>query len=913
MRPLKLTISAFGPYGNEVQLEMEKLGNRGLYLITGDTGAGKTTIFDAICFALYGEASGSNRRADMLRSNFAEPKTPTFVELEFSCGGKIYVVRRSPEYDRPKERGEGMTSQKAEASLVFPDGRQPLTRWKEVTAAITELIGLDREQFSQIAMIAQGDFLRLLLAKTEERSKIFREIFHTGPYQRFQERVRQEASVLRTDYENLRRSMEQYAAGIQCDPIRLEQITAEDGAMELLEELLKEDKTAQEKLQAEMQQQETAIQQLDGQLAQAEVAENSRKELEAARKRLPELAESLKSREAQLAACADIPQQVKNLHLQAEGLRQSLPLYNQLSKMEENRSKLQQKIHLGKQRRLQLGEENIRHRKAVEDIEKETPVLLEATQKVAELEAAGKEWKVRLEKLNNLQEAAGKLELAQAALACGQKEYVLAREEADRLSKSYGEMERLYLDHQAGILASSLMEDQPCPVCGSLHHPAPAVKAEQAPDQAALEKEKEYLEKAVARRDRASAEAHRLGGQAAVAAEHFGALAKEIFDMADEQQVMKNLPLEQKSAEEELQKCRAAYVAEERRRKELQSRQEQLPQLRTVMEKNVELCRQMDVELAAWEAETTALQETVARQKENLAYPDRQTAETQISLYDRQAAELEQRLQSAQTAFTQTEQELHKLNTRIQLLQQQIQELAELDLEQLRQQREQLAAQRRNTLQEKEQTAHRLTANKAILSQLQSSAERLEQIGQKWTMVRSLSETVNGAISGKEKIMLETYVQMTFFDRVLRRANVRLLEMTGGRYTLQRRTASGYRSQSGLELDVVDHGTGMARSAASLSGGESFQASLSLALGMSDELQPVGGVRLESLFVDEGFGSLDEESLRQAMQTLQGLSEGDRLVGIISHVELLKQWVDRQIRVERKLDGQSQVRLCLER
>ena len=160
--------------------------------------------------------------------------------------------------------------------------------------------------------------------------------------------------------------------------------------------------------------------------------------------------------------------------------------------------------------------------------------------------------------------------------------------------------------------------------------------------------------------------------------------------------------------------------------------------------------------------------------------------------------------------------------------------------------------------------------------------------------------------------MLETYVQMTFFDRVLRRANVRLMEMTGGRYTLQRRTEGSHRSQSGLELDVVDHGTGMARSAASLSGGESFQASLSLALGMSDELQPLGGVRLETLFVDEGFGSLDEEALRQAMETLRGLTEGDRLVGIISHVELLKQWVDHQIRVERRPDGQSLVKICLD-
>lgn len=912
MRPLKLIVSAFGPYGNEVQLDMEKLGSRGLYLITGDTGAGKTTIFDAICFALYGEASGSNRRSDMLRSNFAEPKTPTFVELEFSCGGKIYTVRRSPEYDRPKERGDGLTTQKAEASLIFPDGRQPLTRWKEVTAAVTELIGLDREQFSQIAMIAQGDFLRLLLAKTEERSKIFREIFHTGRYQRFQEKARQEAAALRTEYENLQRSMEQYAAGIQCEPTRLEQVTAEDGAVELLELLLKEDESSLQNLQEEICQQETVLQQLDGQLAQAELAETSRKELEAVQKGLPEQTEYLQNKQAELEACAEIPEKVKNLRLQAETLRQTLPQYDRLLQMQENHAELQQSITMGRQKRENLGAEDLRCRKAVEEIEKEMPILLEAAQKVADLEAAGKEAKAHMEKLAELQDAGRKLQLAQASLECGQKEYLLAREEADRLTRSYGEMERLYLDQQAGILASSLAEDQPCPVCGSLHHPAPAEKAEQAPDQAALKAEKENLEKANGRRDRASAEAHRLGGQAAAAEERFCSLAQETLGVADVQQVLEKLPSEQKTAEEKLRQLREAYAAEDRKRKDLQSRQEKLPQLRKELDANAEACRKLDMELAGWDAECAALEETILRQKETLPFSERQMAETKISEYEQQAAQLEQQQLAAQTAVVLAERSLHERKTRIQLLQKQIAELAELDLEQLRLQRTQFAEQRKQALDGKEQLSHRLTANRAILTQLQKGTEHMKQVGQKWTMVRSLSETVNGAISGKEKIMLETYVQMTFFDRVLRRANVRLLEMTGGRYSLQRRKAAGFRSQSGLELDVVDHGTGMARSAASLSGGESFQASLSLALGMSDELQPVGGVRLETLFVDEGFGSLDEESLRQAMQTLQGLSEGDRLVGIISHVELLKQWVDRQIRVERQLDGQSRVRICLD-
>ena len=216
MRPCKLTISAFGPYAGVTELPLEQLGSCGLYLITGDTGAGKTTIFDAITFALYGEASGSSREPEMLRSMYAEPGTPTFVEMEFLYQGKKYTIRRNPEYLRPKDRGEGMTRQKAEAVLTFPDDRLPLTKSREVTRAVEEMIGLDKQQFTQVAMIAQGDFLRLLLAKTEERSRIFREIFHTKPYQILQEQLKNASGSLRLEYEEVVRSIQQYVQGIRC-------------------------------------------------------------------------------------------------------------------------------------------------------------------------------------------------------------------------------------------------------------------------------------------------------------------------------------------------------------------------------------------------------------------------------------------------------------------------------------------------------------------------------------------------------------------------------------------------------------------------------------------------------------------------------------------------------------------------
>ena len=216
MRPLKLKISAFGPYAGVTTIDLEKLGENGIYLITGDTGAGKTTIFDAITYALFDEASGNNRDPSMLRSKYADPNTPTEVELTFKNAGKVYTVKRSPSYERPAKRGDGTTTQNADATLTYPDGRV-ISRTKEVTNAIRDIIGVDRNQFSQIAMIAQGDFLKLLLAETKERQEIFREIFKTKVYQILQERLKNESGTLAKEYEKAKESVNQYISGILCD------------------------------------------------------------------------------------------------------------------------------------------------------------------------------------------------------------------------------------------------------------------------------------------------------------------------------------------------------------------------------------------------------------------------------------------------------------------------------------------------------------------------------------------------------------------------------------------------------------------------------------------------------------------------------------------------------------------------
>ena len=278
MRPLKLTLSAFGPYARQLELDFEQLGERGLYLITGDTGAGKTTLFDAISYALFGEASGDSREPAMLRSKYAEPQMPTFVRLCFRYAGKEYTIRRNPEYMRPKDRGEGMTKQAADACLTFPDGRV-LTKPKEVNAAIREILGLDREQFSQVAMIAQGDFLKLLLADTKDRQKIFRGIFHTDRYVTLQEQLSRAAADVRSRWEEALASIQQYISGIQAPPdspfsarillAREAQLPVGE-ADSLLESLIREDLSAQTLLEETLGQTEAQLEQTVSQLSQAQ-------------------------------------------------------------------------------------------------------------------------------------------------------------------------------------------------------------------------------------------------------------------------------------------------------------------------------------------------------------------------------------------------------------------------------------------------------------------------------------------------------------------------------------------------------------------------------------------------------------------------------------------------------------------
>ncbi len=1480
MKPSKLIISAFGPYADRTIIDFGSFGGRGLYLITGDTGAGKTTIFDAIAFALYGEASGDVRRSDMFRSKYARDEVPTYVEFTFLYRGKEYTVKRNPEYMKPKARGTGYVAQRPEALLTYPDGRSPVTGAKSVTKAVTELMGLDRRQFTQIAMIAQGDFQKLLFAGTEERGDIFRQIFGTGLYRQIQEQLKGAVKLQRDAYEELKRSVNQYMDGIVCQDglddtgIRLQKLQklnfdgrVEEG-LELLARLCTQDETALAAMDEELERLEEEIRQKDQAIVDIGHRQQQRSALLENRKKQEELKEELSRREGLFAKAAQERQECAGLEEQIQAARRRLEKFQSLDGLREAREAGEREIAEEKERREEtarkaqaleaalleeqesfrllagagearerlersrseilrhqqllqrldegLAQEAQRQRRAEKSLEDsqrsrqeltaqieesqgriqalaDREALLAAVEQMSgkladqrelleklakEQETArreGKELDAALAALNarretlaqkteedkkeresfrdigetlatcrhEVEEAERRLrsceEQAQALQTCRQTvlslekayqaalaqaqaqqsrwdsyqeeweklgdvqaravllrqrqeklqeagnakaalssdvrtleelqgelssvraQYLTAAEQKRQLGDAYRRMEQQFLDAQAGLLARGLTEGEPCPVCGSVHHPVPARIPEAVPEKVLLDKKKKELSSVEGKTERLSEKAANLqekltgqleqiedrargilgmtmlweGEDAGEKPDFIGVLAsaeegnqgavnvslrcfvdeisfkiavlerklekeaqetteasrrkKELDELlksaaqsqkeleqrrqeallqlntargqhaerqAQWERFLAGLPeadfagaepggmerpaeeaavylrqayrqsrasLEQaeagrkrlealeaqlKEAEgqklhleaaiaenreqaaklhgrleaagrqltEELLKtdtataeadrlleayrqeesrsknpwpesgadkpcpepcpeepCQKATVpgclartetylncltewkkhiqAQIRLRQQLEAdrieKEEQLSRTLTLLgetekelaairsrrtekagqlqesligfdqsqgkdtspipgvqapgtqpeetglrkaaaqalekitallaaleeqirqnrqdlarrqeleesiprkeagrKRLIEELQRSDLTLVGKAAENASRQEQIASLIEQLGGQTRENTLAAISALQSRKTQLEENYQLAEKNLTECRTANERLAAAIDTLSRQLAaggEALEQDAETVTARREECRQAKRELSAKRDKKYSALSQNREILRKARSRQEDIAAVEKKYVWMRSLADTAGGNLTGKHKIELETYIQMTYFDRIIRRANLRLLTMSSGQYELKRQQeADNRREKAGLELAVIDHYNATERSVKTLSGGESFQASLSLALGLADEIQSyAGGIQMDCMFVDEGFGSLDEEALAQAMKALQQLTEGNRLVGIISHVSELKERIDRKILVTKCRD-----------
>ena len=921
MRPVKLVISAFGPYASKKALDLNSLGESGLYLITGDTGAGKTTIFDAITFALYGEASGENRKSSMFRSKYADPMTPTEVELTFLYAGKEYYVKRNPEYERPKSRGGGLTTTKASAELRYPDGRV-VTKSREVDRAIEEILGIDRNQFTQIAMIAQGDFLKLLFASTEERKNIFQKIFRTHCYQTLQEKLKTESSKLKNDYESASASVNQYIDGIDFDEddvlaisvkrAKLGELSAED-TLGLLKDLIKNDQKADTGLQKDAGKIAKEIEKITQLLAKADgwkkakdSLSDSQNKLNAAKSRLKEAEKKLKEEENKKPEREKISDSISKITNQ-------LSEYKELDENAADEKKLSESIKKDKKFLTQKKEYLETLKKTIEGLKKERKELESSDSEKTKLEGKKQDIENKKSDYTDIEKELKDLNDLVNNLKTEQENYAQALDRADEKSRVYEAHFKLYLDEQAGILAHELIDGQPCPVCGSISHPSPAVKAESAPTKEELDGYKNDAENAKAIASELSEKASMIKGQIDEKREKIRASLLKSFKGTSLENAEDLLKKAKADASKEIKAIDKQIDVQQKKIDRKIEIDELLPQKEKEKDELDQLINEKENSISNNEATLKQVSKRLHELLKKLAYKTEvEATKAKNDLQDKKKT-LDDALENAEKSVQNIKNDIAGLQSAIAEAEKQLKGSVEIDLEAEKAKYENLKEKQEEIADKQKTVFARLNANMKAYDNIIHQLDAISAIEKKWTWVKALSDTANGNVNGKEKIMLETYIQMTYFDRIIERANTRFMVMSGGQYELKRRReAENYRSQSGLDLDVIDHYNGTERSVKTLSGGESFKASLSLALGLSDEIQAsAGGIKLDTMFVDEGFGSLDEDSLRQAINALIGLTEGNRLVGIISHVAELKERIDKQIIVTKERGSGSEISIVL--
>lgn len=1047
MKPEKLVISAFGPYAGETEIDFTRFGERGIFLITGDTGAGKTTVFDAVAFALFGEPSGSSRTTDTLRSDFAPPETKTFVRLDFIHRREHYCITRNPKYRRPKKSGEGMTDENSDAALILPDGGV-VAGYRESTAKVEELLGINYRQFKQIAMIAQGEFLQLLLADSKDRADILRRVFNTRLYQNVQNLLKEREKAARSQCGELARRIAQYISGIVCPqgeefaglsgliqeadyhsaPKALEfLLNLNESDLLRLTEIKKHTELLEQKITAAIAEEENAkhnnslfeklcAARLKQEKLDSKAAENAAKQkaLAAAEKaayrvkpredafaREKNAADSLKEKSRALKNAVtkdetalqtlqhDYDEQKQNgparekLAAEIERITRTLPQYDHLDELSRLQAELKTSVSKTKnelgalqtKKQQYFEEENLISEKAEQSRNVETRLAEEKhrLEDIRQKKAAFEEIIETVDSLLKLHADAKKLRLA-----------YLEAEKA--FSHAYAEAtgsEKAFFREQAGILAAELREGEPCPVCGSPFHPRPAVAAPGAPDKAKLQKMKDTSARLRDEMQAASEKAARKAAEFKAGSEHLRQSAQRLFTgsaLPDTVRALRALAEERAAFCAQQEKAGSNAIAsleteaaeqEKRRQKLKELAQKQTETENAAREKTDEYTR-LSSKLAALDGELTALQKTLDFAAKEKAAEKSSALKNKLDCLKQafQAAEeafrgAQERLESgralladslerlkdaapaAQNAEAEFKNELsscgfadeneyraalknmaHIENLKIEIeaystelkqTQADLERLTEetkgkqpMDAALLEQNRLRLLKEKNSVETERQETASRLAANENTARALKTAMHDMKNAENEYGLAADLSKTANGELTGRQKLAFEQFVQAAYFNRIIFEANKRLRLMSDGRFELLRKEdAANLHSQAGLALDVLDYYTGKTRPVKSLSGGESFKASLSLALGLSDVVQSfAGGVEIDAMFIDEGFGSLDAESLEQAMRILSGLASGDRMVGIISHVGELKERIDRQIIIKKGLTGSRVEIVC---
>ena len=912
MRPLNIKISAFGPYAGLTEIDFTKLGKSGLYLITGDTGAGKTTVFDAIVYALYGEASGDNRKGDMFRSKYADTDMPTFVEFKFEYGGKEYTVKRNPEYERKKSRGEGMTTEKADASLIKPCG-SVISKTKEVTNEIENIIGINRDQFVQIAMIAQGDFLKLLNSSTEERSKIFRKIFATDNYRRFQDILHRRTSEARVALEKTRDELKIHIKNVsgEADGLKERAEAGEfNGADIAIEELVKTDSDKEAEIKTSLAGLEKKRDAVNSALAEAEREESIERSVAEKTAFIEKNSPMLAVFKAEYDAEEGRKNEKDALKVKIDAIERVMPKYEELNKnikagaaLKAKRKELSESINA-------MFKASETKEKELEAVKKEIESLKDIEKTRLELSTEKERLAAKYRQLKSLKDTLDDYLKKAAIYREARDKYEAKADEAKKAAYLAADIEKAFMDEQAGILAKGLEEGTPCPVCGSTHHPCLTALSEKAPSEDDVKKARDNEQKLRETVQELLAKTTEAKGNAATLLDSLKRNAQEVIGSGEFDSIKEKVPFELDKVYEEGKKCAQKLKkadADADRKTELEKN---ITELDDSIKKLKEEKSEADKELVRADGELKALADRVNVLKDELEFENEDKAKAEIIYLKKNIEVMDKALEEKKKAYEQIKTALEEAEAAITALKGQLKG-KKGDASALKEEKimlEEEISKGKNLL---DAVSYRLKNNRGILEHIKDGTERLSEAEKYYADIKALHDTAAGMVSGKEKISLETYIQAAFLDGITARANTRLMNMTSAQYELKRRTEGNDRkTQAGLELDIIDHYNGTIRNVKTLSGGESFKAALALALGISDEIQSSsGGIRLDSMFVDEGFGSLDADSLEKAIGELVKLTDGNRLVGIISHVGELKERIDKKIVVKKAKTGGSSIEI----
>lgn len=853
MKPLTLTMSAFGSYGEPVVIDFTK-ADHGLFLITGDTGSGKTTIFDGITFALYGETSGGMRDGKMMRSHYAFPSEETYVELTFSYRGQVYKVRRAPEYMREGKRKNskgGLVKSPAMVELTLPDGSVYRGKARETDKKLCEIMGIDREQFTQIAMIAQGDFLKLLLAKSEDRKKIFSRIFNTDRYRAVEEELNGRRKELR---EGIGASDERVQAYIQGIRFPEGENTKESLSVSSAEALLRQYLEADEE---QLKKMELPFLEAD-RLYNETLEERGRKKAD--NESIERFLCAKKDWEKQKEEETDYEK--RRMLCEAAGRAFGVKVHEERKNLAESHAADSAKQWEKAAKAFEAALGLCRERGV---LEADAGDMISVLTDLKGQENQFHEARIRKQEVRKKQEQVKEEE----ALCDRQREelqkMILVQAKA---REQYGALEEQFFCEQAGILARErLRQGEPCPVCGSIEHPAPAVIAGEAVTEEQVKNARKEWEK-----KQQACDSLRLRIQA---------------ESAKINEIKRQLKEELDKIPEDLEEREAAV------KRKIQAVEAMISAKNQYTEKEKEKKQRKAERDMAHKGYLEALKE--AGFSEEASYKE--------ALFPwKNRKELEEERKRTDGYFS----NLHGMETALKALEAGVLGKQYTDLSELESRLEEAKKRREQLLAEKGELESRIQANSRIQKALREEKRKYESLREQAALYENLWQVAAGQVKGRVRMDFETYVQRMYFEKILAAANRRFLTFTNGRMKLKSRPVEdmGHVGAAGLELNVYVMATGKERDVKTLSGGESFLASLSLALGLSDVVQSqAGAVRLESMFVDEGFGALDEGTREQAVRVLNDLAGDDRLVGIISHVDALKDSIGKKLVVEKTSHG----------